>query len=284
MAKRKAIKRGKKTARKKSAGPDPCLEARPMHEDEMKGSLVNLLAHEDEMEGLLLNLLARAGADADAGPERIGALLARQGLERVSFAMLSEAMQWAREDGESERSAWAGQFLASMLTVLAKRSDWLAAKSQAFAKRKASLASLADLQAKPGGPSPYMTHLLRAYDRALLAGIIDLEEIGGSEDFARLFPWLSALEGKIPSLLAEGEANPEGRAKSLFEEIIWPILQADEATITSDPAVKDEMNKRMTDTQRKPSFRNLKNGFSKAWGTLYARPEGNLRGIERTPI
>jgi hypothetical protein len=271
MAKRKATKRGKKTARKKSAGPEPCLEARLVHE-------------ENVMEGLLVNLLARAGADTDDGPERIGALLARQALERSSFAVLSEAMHWAREDGESERSAWAGRFLASMLTVLAKRSDWLAAKSQAFAKRKASLASLADLQAKPGGPSPYMAHLLRAYDRALLADRIDLEEIAASEDFARLFPWLPALKGKIPSLLAEDETNPEARAKSIFEEIIWPILQADEARITNDPAMKDEMNKRKTITQKKPSFRNLKNGFRKAWETLYARPEGSLRGIERAPM
>jgi hypothetical protein len=268
MAKRKAIKRGKKTARKKSAGPEPCLEARPMHED--------------EIEGLLVPLLARAGADA--GAERIGTLLARQGLERISFAVLSEAMRWAREDGESERGEWAGRFLASMLTVLAKRSDWLAAKSRPFAKRKASLASLAELQAKPGGPSPYMTHLFRAYDRAVLACEIALDREAWGKDFARMFPVLSELEAKIPSLLAEVETNPESRAKSIFEEIIWPILQADEAGITNDPAVKEEMNKRMTEKQRTPSFANLKKGFRSAWHTLYARPEGTLRGIERAAI
>jgi len=198
--------------------------------------------------------------------------------------MLSEAMQWAREDGEGERSAWAGRFLASMLTVLAKRSDWLAAKSQTFAKRKASLASLADLQAKPGGPSPYMTHLLRAYDRALLACEIALDREAWGADFARMFPSLSKLEAKVPSLLAEAEASPEDRASFLFEKIIWPFLQSDEARITHDPAVKDEMNKRMTENQRRPSFANLKKGFRSAWHTLYARPEGPLRGIERARL
>lgn len=233
--------------------------------------------HEDEIEDLLVPLLERARSEPEDENGRISALLARQGLERICFTITDEAMRWAREDGEGGRSSWAGRFLASLLIALAKRSDWLAAKSQAFAKRNATLSSIAALN------SPYVPHLLRIHDRAALACELALLREAWGKDAARLLP-LSELEAEIPSLLAEAEAQPEDRARVIFKKIIWPMLKAEQGQIEKDRAVQDEMRKRMTEMQRKPSFANLKKGFRSAWLTLYARPEGNLRGIERASL
>jgi hypothetical protein len=271
MAKRATSKTEARAAGVNSRKPSVKLfpEARPMQED--------------EIEDLLVPLLERARSEPEDENGRIGSLLARQGLERICFTIADEAMGWAREDGESGRSDWAGRFLASLLIVLAKRSDWLAEKSQAFDRRKASLASLADLQAKRGDFSPYVPHLLRTHDRAGLACDLALLREAFGKDAVRLFP-LSELEAEIPSLLAEAEAKPESRASVIFEKIIWPMLKAEQGRIEKERDVQEEMRKRMTETQRKPSFANLKKGFRSAWLTLYARPEGKLRGIERGPL
>lgn len=249
---------------------------------------------EDEIEDLLGALFERAGSNSEDENGKIDALVARQGLERICFIVADQAMRWAREDGESGRSAWAGRFLASLLIGLAKRSDWLAEKSGAFKKRRASLSALSNLEEKPSTaePLPYREYILCAYARVVevsnsLPLLEAFQEKGliSFENIARRFPH-SAFEGGIPGLIEEAERIEDSadQARFLFDQVIWPLLNEWRAAIEADPWCEKQIVKRKSSDQWSANFGDLHDGFWKAWFTLYSRPIGPLRGIERASL
>jgi hypothetical protein len=208
--------------------------------------------------------------------------------------MADQAMRWAREDGESGRSAWAGRFLADLWAVIEKRRAWLAEKSEAFKKRRASLSALSNLEEKPSTeePLPYREYILSAYARVVevsdslfLLEAFQEEGLMSFENIARRFPH-SAFEAGIPGLIEEAERIEDStdRARFLFDEVVWPLLNEWRAAIEADPWCEKEIAKRGSRDQRSANFGNLHDGFWKAWETLYSRPIGPLRGMERASL
>lgn len=285
MGKRKGSKRGSRETRREieTRAGEPCLKARPMHEE--------------IAEDAVAALVARAGMEPEDEDGRTDSLLAREALKRLAFAIVGGAMDWAREGGEDGRSAWAGRFLAELATVLEKREAWIAKASPAFKVRRAALRPFFDLQAKPAGPSPYMRHLLSAYGRMIEVCQWDADrqawreegaEQGGAarELLTRFFPEAflrSEHERKIPALVEEIErSGGEGAEKAWFERVLWPMLEERRAEIMADSALAWELaRERERMGLRRDSFASLKTGFRKTWRTLYARPAGRLVGIER---
>jgi hypothetical protein len=282
MAKRETSKAEAKAARVNSREPkaEPFPEARPMQED--------------EIEDLLGALFERAGSDPEDENGKIDALLARQGLERICLIIAAQAMRWAREDGESGRSAWAGRCLADLWAMIEKRRAWLAENSEAFKKRRASLSALSNLDEKPSTeePLPYREYMKCVYARVVevsdslpLLEAFQEEGLMSFEKIARRFPH-SAFEAGIPELIEEAERIEDStvRARFLFDEVIWPLLNEWRAAIEADPWCEKEIAKRGSRDQRSANFGNLHDGFWKAWLTLYSRPKGPLRGIERASL
>jgi hypothetical protein len=236
--------------------------------------------HEDEIEGLLVPLLARAGADA--GAERIGALLARQGLERISFAVLSKAMTWAREGGAAGRSAWAGRFLAELSTVLEKRATWISDASPVYAARRKELSRLRDLHAKPSGLAPCMPHVLAAYGRVMEILRADFWQ-NVTREMGAQGKYRCELESRIPAIVADIEGSENDSEAAWFEKVIWPLLCE-----RKEDFVKYDKIKRLLDREKvrremkkEDSFSTIQSDFRKAWRTLYRKPGGRLVGIER---
>ena len=249
---------------------------------------------EDEIEDLLGALLVRAlGVSRFAEcPEGIGVPLARQGLERICFTIVNKAMRWAREDGDSKRSVWAGRFLADLWAVIEKRRAWLAENSEAFKKRRASLSGLCNLeeQLSTAKPLPDRELILCAYARVVevnnslpLLEAFHEEGLISFENIAQRFPH-SAFEAGIPGLIEEAERIEDSteRARFLFAKVIWPLLSESRAAI--EAKCGEKIVKRGSRDQWSANFGNLHDGLWKAWQTLYSRPVGPLRGIERASL
>jgi hypothetical protein len=95
----------------------------------------------------------------------------------------------------------------------------------------------------------------------------------------------SELESSFPEKIARAMELPEAeRSEALFSEIVWPWLCERRAEIESETWAQEFVKTHGGSDQWSPSFANLKRDFCKAWRTVYLRPEGRLRGIERAPL
>lgn len=237
-------------------------------------------------------LLARLSAEPEDE-------MAREELRRIAFGIAGSAMQWARQDGEggpdTGLKAWAGQFLAELLTVLEKRADWVAEKSPAFKDRRAELSRLRDLQAKPSGLSPCMGYVLAVYVRVIevvrwefwrdvweeVAKGMSCPEQVAFEEFPMSRP-KSEQEKNFSAIVEEIEKAGGDSEAAWFDRLIWPLLCEREAEIVADERIRqrlsDERKRRLL---RKDSFSTIQSDFRKAWRTLYRKPGGRLLGIER---
>lgn len=231
--------------------------------------------------------------------------IARVELRRVLWSFTDRLMNSAVDQGGSVDRAfayWAGRMVAELLIVHEKSEDWFSAHSQAYKCRVSELRKRSHLLLKranySGEPSPLMIWLIRAHER--FAEVVDLcfmlEEFDKctgpkvSDRFSAKIKWFrghprkgfSEVESGALKVFCEIEKKPpQEQGDILFSKFIWPWLVGQKELIEGETWCAKRKQTSGGYHQRSSSFSNLKKDFRHLWKGYFARPAGDLRGLER---
>ncbi len=237
-------------------------------------------AEAEQVQELLGSLFARGSG------ESIAAEIARHEIGEILTNLLERIEASACRSPSDDCGKWAGRILGDILSAVGKREKSIAVRSPSFKSRMEELRSISDLIHKPS-PSQATLWTIMAYERITqVERMLALSEaLGLSQADVCSCYGFSDLESTFGKKIAEVMELPEAeRGDSFFSAIVWPWLCEHREEISSEEWAQKAIQKNGGRDQWAPSFANLKGDFRKTWKTVYSRPEGGLRGIERPAL